>query len=171
MLVSAASAPVPRDVELHSVNTAEEMRAAAMELLPSSTLVLKAAAVADFRAMEVATHKLRRSGTLTLELEPTPDIVQEIIARRNPGTLVIAFAAEAGDPLEGARSKLSRKGADAVFVNDISQVGIGFDSERNAGYFVTREGAVALPEMSKRQIADRILDEALKLRGQAPPAG
>lgn len=164
ILVSAASAPKPRDVELHSVNTAEEMRAAVMELLPRSTLVLKAAAVADFRASEIAVHKLRRSGPLTLELEPTADIVREIIERRSPGTLVIAFAAEAGDALEGARAKLNRKGADAVFVNDISQRGIGFDSERNAGHFVTRAGEVELPEMPKQQLADRILDEALKLR-------
>lgn len=164
IVVSAASAPKPQGVEFHSVNTAEEMRAAVMELLPRSTLVLKAAAVADFRAKEIAAHKLRRSGPLTLELEPTADIVQEIIARRSPGTLVIAFAAEAGDALEGARTKLNRKGADAIFVNDIAQPGIGFDSERNAGHFVTRAGEVALPEMPKRQLADRILDEALKLR-------
>lgn len=166
ILVSAASAAVSGGVELHTVNTAEEMRAAVMQHLPETTLVLKAAAVADFRAKEVAAQKLRRSGSLTLELEPTPDIVKEVIERRGPGTLVIAFAAEAGDPVQGARVKLDRKGVDAVFVNDICKEGIGFDSDRNAGFFVTHDGVVALPEMPKLQLADRILDEALRLRNQ-----
>jgi len=170
ILVSASSLPAPRNVELHAVNTAEEMRAAVMELLPGSTLVLKAAAVADFRAKEIATQKLRRSGPLTLELEATADIVQEIVRRRSPGTLVIAFAAEAGDAVEGARAKLNGKGADAIFVNDISQRWIGFDSERNAGHFLTPEETIAFPEMPKRQLADRILDQVLRLRNSRPRA-
>lgn len=168
LLVSAASASAPRGVEVYSVNTAEEMRSAVMKLLPQTSLVLKAAAVADFRAREIAPQKLRRSGSLTLVLEPTPDIIQEIINRRIPGTMVIAFAAETEDILAGARAKLHRKGVDALFVNDVSEPGIGFDSEQNAGHFVTAAGVIDMPRMPKRRLADRILDESLALRKHLP---
>ncbi len=164
LLVTTASSPTPPGVEVFPVTTAEDMRSAALQLLPRSTLVLKAAAVADFRAREIAPHKIRRSGAWTLTLEPTPDIVRELAARRSPGTLVIAFAAETADLVEGARLKLTQKGVDAVFVNNVAQPGIGFDADRNAGCFITPKHVLELPEMPKRQLADRILDEALKLR-------
>ena len=163
-LVSAARLPAPRGATVYAVNTAEEMRAASLRVLPECTLVLKAAAVADFRPEEVFPDKLRRSGSLTLSLRATPDIVREIVASRSEGTVVVAFAAEAGDAVESAREKLVRKGVDAIFVNDISQPGIGFDSDENAGVFLTRDETVELRTMPKRQLADRILDEAMKLR-------
>lgn len=168
VLVSASPTSVSSHVDLHPVNTAEEMRAEVMQLLPEATMVLKAAAVADFRVKEIAPYKLRRSGKLTLEFEPTEDIVQEVVQRRREGTLVVAFAAEVGSALEAARSKLERKGVDAIFVNDVSRVGIGFESERNAGHFLTPEGSVEISEMPKRLLADRILDEVAKLRAQVP---
>ncbi len=167
-LVSTSGADVANGVSLHGVNTADEMRTRVMELLPETTLVLKAAAVADFKAREIVAHKIRRAGALRLELEPTVDIVREIAACRREGTLVIAFAAETGNALEGGRVKLQRKGVDGIFVNDVLQAGIGFESERNGGHFITKDEVIELDEMPKRQLADRILDEALKLRAHVP---
>ncbi len=163
-LVTAASVPTESAIDVYRVNTAAEMRAKVMELLPTCTMVLKAAAVADFRTREIPRGKLKRSGALTLELEATEDIVREVVERRGPGTLVLAFAAEVADPVESARLKLERKGVDAIFVNDVSRVDAGFDADTNAGHLLTREGSVELPLMSKRELADRILNETLKLK-------
>jgi phosphopantothenoylcysteine decarboxylase/phosphopantothenate--cysteine ligase len=123
-----------------------------------------AAAVADFRMAEVSAEKLRRKDALHLELEPTEDIVHGVVAARKSQTLVIAFAAEMDSDVERAREKLRAKGADAIVLNDVSRAGIGFDSERNAAVFVTADHAVEIPEMAKRDVAERILDEVVGMR-------
>jgi len=149
---------------LISITTAEEMRAALLERLPEATMVIKSAAVADYRARVVAETKMKRSGPIKLELEPTEDILREVVELRKPGTLVIGFAAETENAIEHGRGKLERKGVDAIVINDVSRRGIGFDSERNAATFLTRQTAIDFPEMTKRVMADRILDEAMELR-------
>ncbi len=154
----------PAGCEMIPVITADEMHAAVLHHLSQATLVIKAAAVADFRPRIQADQKIKRSGPITLDLEPTEDILAEVVQRRNPGTLVIGFAAETNQPLKHGRGKLERKGADAIVLNDVSREGIGFDSDRNAATFLTPSTAIDLPEMSKRALADRILDEALTLR-------
>jgi phosphopantothenoylcysteine decarboxylase/phosphopantothenate--cysteine ligase len=165
VLVSApTSLSPPSRCSFVPVTSAEEMRVAVMEHLPKATVVIKAAAVADFRMSSVGTQKLRREGHLHLELEPTEDIVRGVVDAHPPGTLVIAFAAEMDANVERAREKLLAKGADAIVLNDVSRPGIGFDSDRNAATFVTAEGAVDIPEMTKREMADRILDQVLALR-------
>jgi phosphopantothenoylcysteine decarboxylase/phosphopantothenate--cysteine ligase len=167
LLISApTSLPPPRGCELISVNTAQEMHAAVLARLPESTVVIKAAAVADFRVRHVAATKLQRDGALTLELEATEDLVQSAVEHRIAGTLVIAFAAEMGLDVERARAKLVRKGADAIVLNDISAPGTGFDSDRNAAVFLTADAAVHLQEASKDRIAAQILDQILELRSR-----
>ena len=101
---------------------------------------------------------------MTLELEPTEDILAEAVARRHPGQLIIGFAAETENAVAHGRDKLQRKGADAIVLNDVSREGIGFDSDRNAVTFLTPTTALELPEMTKRDLADRILQEILGLR-------
>ena len=140
------------------------MRAAVLGRMDQASIVIKAAAVADYRPLKQAEQKLKRSGPLTIDLEPTEDILAEVVARRHPGQLIIGFAAETEDPVAHARDKLLRKGADAIVLNDVSHEGIGFDSDRNAVTFLTRSTALELPEMAKRDLADRILDEILTLR-------
>jgi phosphopantothenoylcysteine decarboxylase/phosphopantothenate--cysteine ligase len=168
ILVSAPTAlQPPEGCAFVPVTSAEEMRVAVMEHLPRATVVVKAAAVADFRMSTVGTQKLRREGHLHLELEPTEDIVRGIADAHHPGTLVIAFAAEMDANVERAREKMLTKGADAIVLNDVSRPGIGFDSDRNAATFVTSESAIDIPEMSKREMADRILDQILTLRTAA----
>jgi phosphopantothenoylcysteine decarboxylase/phosphopantothenate--cysteine ligase len=165
ILVSAptALAPPPR-CELLPVETAEDMHAAVLYRLPEATIVVKAAAVADFRARHVAADKLHRDAPRVLELEPTEDITRSVAEHKGPGTLLIAFAAEMGFDIARAREKLLRKGADAIVLNDISASGIGFDSDRNAAIFLTQESEVHLAESSKNEIASQILDQVSTLR-------
>jgi phosphopantothenoylcysteine decarboxylase/phosphopantothenate--cysteine ligase len=165
VLISAPTAlSAPAGCEFVPVTTAGEMRSAVMNRLGESTIVIKAAAVADYKPRAVAEQKLKRSGPLVLELEPTEDILAEIVRRARPGLLVIGFAAETENALAHGRDKLLRKGADAIVLNDVGRAGLGFDSDRNAATFLTHHTALDLPEMSKRALADRILDEVLGLR-------
>jgi len=165
ILVTAPTAlRAPANAEVVQVITTEDMRRAVLDRLDQTTIVIKAAAVADYRPRVQVGQKLRRSGPLTLELEPTEDILAEVVERRRKGTLIIGFAAETEDALAHGRDKLLRKGADAIVLNDVSREGVGFDSDRNAVTFLTRDRAMELPEMSKRELADRILDEILELR-------
>lgn len=154
----------PPGCEFVSVTTAEEMRAAVLDRLPDASLVIKAAAVADYRPRMRAEQKIKRTGPITIELEPTEDILAEVVRARKPGTLVIGFAAETERPLEHARGKLERKGVDAIVLNNVGRPGIGFDSDRNAVTFLTATASHELPEMPKRALADCILDQVQMLR-------
>jgi phosphopantothenoylcysteine decarboxylase / phosphopantothenate---cysteine ligase len=168
ILISApTSLPAPAGVEIVQVVTAEEMRTAVMRRLREATIVVMAAAVSDYRVGSVAAQKMKRESAraVLLELEATEDILREVVAQRIAGTIVVGFAAETEDAMANGRAKLAGKGVDAVVVNDVSMEGIGFDVEQNAGSFLTRDGAVELPVMSKAAMADRILDEVVKLRG------
>jgi phosphopantothenoylcysteine decarboxylase/phosphopantothenate--cysteine ligase len=164
VVAAAVSVDPPARCEVIRVQTAQQMQEAVLERLPEATMVIKAAAVADFRVREVASEKLHREGPLTLELEPTEDIVRSVVDHRRRGTMVVAFAAEVGLDLKRAREKLVRKGADAIVVNDIHAKGIGFDSDRNAVVFLTRDGLVEIGEDSKQEVAERVLDEMLEIR-------
>jgi len=155
----------PSSAEFVQVQTADEMRDAAMAALDRATIVIKTAAVADFAARHPSDQKIKRKGPITLELEPTPDILAEIGASKGQ-RIVVGFAAETQDTLENARKKLESKSLDAIVVNDVSQPGIGFDSERNAVTILTRAGAESVPETSKWEVAHRVLDAVVKLKAE-----
>jgi phosphopantothenoylcysteine decarboxylase/phosphopantothenate--cysteine ligase len=140
------------------------MRTTVLASMNEATLVIKAAAVADYRPVAVSAQKLKRTGPLTLELAPTEDILAEVVRRRRPGQLIVGFAAETENRMENGRAKLLAKGVDAIVVNDVAGEGVGIDSDTNAATFLTRATAVELPQMPKRQLADRIFDEILALR-------
>jgi len=168
IVISAPTAlTAPAGCEMVSVVTAEEMRSVVMARLGEATVVVMAAAVSDYRVVRVAAQKLKRDGARTLELEPTEDILTEIVARRRAGTLVVGFAAETENVLANGRGKLERKGVDAVVVNDVSSCETGFDTNWNAGAFVTRDGVVEMPATTKSAMAGRILDEVVGLRVRA----
>ncbi len=154
----------PAHCELVNVTTADQMRTAVLERMTEATLLIKAAAVADYRPVNVSDHKLKRTGPMTLELAPTEDILAEVARRRRPGQLIVGFAAETENSMENGRAKLLRKGADAIVVNDVSGEGVGIDADVNAATFLTASTAIEMPEMPKRGLADRILDEILTLR-------
>ena len=153
----------PPNCELIRITTAEQMRQAVLERMVEATLVIKAAAVADYRPVNVSEQKLKRSGPLTLELAPTDDILAEVVRRRRPGQLIVGFAAETQNPVENGRAKLLRKGVDAIVANSVAD-GVGIDADVNAATFLTLTTSIELPEMHKRKLADRILDEILTLR-------
>ena len=168
LITAPAALTPPPGCTVVPVTSAAEMHAAVLDRLPEATVVIGAAAVADFRPASVSPEKIRRDGKLILELEPTEDILRaaaESEARR-PGALIIAFAAETTpDPtLARARQKMLAKGADAILLNDVSGTATGFDSEQNAGTFHTADSALELPPMPKREMANRILDQLLTLR-------
>ena len=173
ILITASTLPTPHGCQAILVQTAAEMATALLEHLPEATIVVGSAAVADFRPRAISPTKLRRHNGLTLELEPTEDIIALAAAHRRPGALVLAFAAEA-EPnalhLEAAaREKLHRKAVDAVIANDISQGGSGFDVDHNSGLFVTAETSTPLPPGTKRSMADRIFDRIATLRHPESP--
>ncbi|MGA9355845.1 MAG: bifunctional phosphopantothenoylcysteine decarboxylase/phosphopantothenate--cysteine ligase CoaBC, partial [Terriglobales bacterium] len=137
LLVSGpTSIAPPGAAELTRVETAEEMRTTVLKLLPESTVVIKTAAVADFRPKIASGEKIKRKGPLSLELEPTADILKELAAHKHAAAgasqIVIGFAAETENVLENARKKLAAKSLDAIVANDVSREGLGFDSDRNA---------------------------------------
>jgi phosphopantothenoylcysteine decarboxylase/phosphopantothenate--cysteine ligase len=160
----------PEGAERICVESAEQMRNAVVSKINNASIVIAAAAVADFRLRNAAQEKIKRSGSLTLELEPTPDILAEVSSRRPPGQILIGFAAETQNALENGRAKLRRKGIDAIVVNDVSKPGIGFDSERNEVTILTHDEELSVPEAPKQKIAHRILDVVLKLKTQAGKA-
>jgi phosphopantothenoylcysteine decarboxylase/phosphopantothenate--cysteine ligase len=149
------------------IQTAEEMREAVLHHLDRATIVVKAAAVADYRARQASTTKIKGKHDLTLELTPNADILAEVAARR-PSAFVVGFAAETHDVAANARAKLERKGIDLLVANDVSQQGIGFDAEDNEVLLLDRwGGARALPRMPKGDVADAILSHVLSLRTAA----
>jgi phosphopantothenoylcysteine decarboxylase/phosphopantothenate--cysteine ligase len=164
LLVSGPTAiAAPGAAELTQVETAEEMLAAVLKFLPEATVVIKTAAVADFRPKAAAGQKIKRKGETTLELEPTVDILAEV-ARRKTTQIVMGFAAETENVLENARKKLASKSLDAIVVNDVSREGIGFDSDRNAVTIISHSEVVEVSETSKWEVAHRVLDQVVKLR-------
>jgi len=158
----------PARCEIVRVTTAEEMRTDVLGRMAEATMVIKAAAVADYRPLNVSEQKLKRTGPMTIELAPTEDILAEVTKQRRPGQLIVGFAAETENMTENGRAKMLRKGADAIVVNDVSVEGVGIDADRNAATFLTPSTSIEMPEMSKRKLADRILDEIVALRRPRP---
>ena len=170
VLVSGPTAlPPPPGVVFVPVQTAEDMREAVLQHLAGSSIVIKAAAVADYRAKEPSATKIksRKDEGLTLELEPNPDILREVAARKG-SAFVVGFAAETDRVRENALAKLRAKGVDLLVANDVSQRSIGFEADDNQVSLLDRwGGSLDLPRMSKLAVADAILDRIIGLRAAA----
>ncbi len=168
--VTLISGPVsltpPAVAEFVPVETAQQMRDAVLLRFPDATVVIKAAAVADYRPRQAAGQKIKRVAGqgLTLELEPTADILAELGAQRFEKHILIGFAAETENVIENARRKLAAKHIDAIVVNDVSKPGVGFSSDRNAATIITAAGLTDVPESSKFEVAQRVLDAVVQLR-------
>ncbi len=153
----------PGAAELTRVESAEQMRDAALSLLPQSTIVIKTAAVSDYRAKSISRQKIKRKAAMALELEPTVDILKEISARKT-SQIIVGFAAETENVLENARQKLAAKQLDAIVVNDVSRDGVGFDSDRNQVTIISHDEVVEVPETTKWEVAQRVLDQVVRIR-------
>jgi phosphopantothenoylcysteine decarboxylase/phosphopantothenate--cysteine ligase len=157
--------PEPRGVEVVHVRTALEMREAVMEHLKDASIVVKSAAVADYHLSKVPQNKLKKTATrMSLELDPTPDILAEL-GRKKGDRLLIGFAAETENLAQSARAKLESKNCDMVVANLVNQDGTGFEADQNEVLLVLRTGeTIPIDRAPKREIADRIYDQVLKLR-------
>jgi phosphopantothenoylcysteine decarboxylase/phosphopantothenate--cysteine ligase len=157
--------PEPRGVHVLHVHTAVEMRDAVMQHLGEATIIVKAAAVADYHLSHVPQHKVKKTAArMSLELDPTPDILAEL-GQKKGDRLLIGFAAETENLTRSARGKLESKNCDMVVANLVGQDGTGFESDENEGVLVLRSGeTIPLPRAPKRDIAGRIFDQVLKLR-------
>ena len=156
----------PTGINVKKGVSAKEMFEAVMDEMPNATVFVGAAAVADYAPVNAADNKIKKEGkdTLTLELKKTPDILSEVSKRRKEGQLVIGFAAETNDVITYAKIKMGKKNLDMVVANDITAHGAGFNTDTNIATIITKSGQTELPLMSKREMADRILDELIRLR-------
>ena len=171
-LVTLVSGPTtlmpPTAATFVPVQTAEQMREAVLRHAAGSAVVIKAAAVADYRVRNAADQKIKGKRDLTLDLTPNADILAEVAAR-DTGAFIVGFAAETNDVVANARAKLEAKGIDLLVANDVSRRDIGFDAEENEVLLLDRwGGSRALPRMAKTAVADAILDEIQALRAAHP---
>jgi len=167
ILISGPTAlETPEGVERIDVRTAEEMLRAVQARFSPASIAIFAAAVADYRPAEPATAKIKRTKEpLTIRLEPNPDILATL-AKEKGDRLVVGFAAETDQVAENARKKLTQKNADLIVANDVAAEGAGFDVDTNIVTIFSRDSRdLPLPRMTKAEVAQRILDEVLRLRG------
>jgi phosphopantothenoylcysteine decarboxylase/phosphopantothenate--cysteine ligase len=155
----------PKGIEVIQVRTAAEMRKAVMDRLAEATIIIKAAAVADYHRTDPPKQKVKKTATrLSLELDPTPDILAEV-GRKKGDRLLVGFAAETENLIDEARRKLTSKNCDMVVANLVAQQGIGFESDENEVTLVLSTGEnIPIRRAAKSAIAQRIFDEMLKLR-------
>jgi len=166
IIAGQTSVEPPANVRVIRAVSADEMHAAVMKELRNATVFIGSAAVADYRPANVASAKIKKDGkdTMTLELTKTPDILDEVSRHRTNGMLVVGFAAETNDVVNYARSKMEKKDLDVVIANDITKEGAGFNTDTNIATILSKDAQNDLPLMSKRELADRILDEIVRLR-------
>ena len=169
-LVTASALPAPAGVETVRVESAADMEAALGRAARDADVVVMAAAVADFRPKAPSEQKVH--GVPELVLEPTPDILAGLAARRRPGQVLVGFAAETEDVAASGRRKLERKRVDLLVVNDVSAPGVGFDHDTNEVTIIGSGGATTVPLRSKRQVADAVFDEVVaRLNEQSRDTG
>jgi phosphopantothenoylcysteine decarboxylase/phosphopantothenate--cysteine ligase len=159
----------PESVDWVPVRSTEEMRGAVRERAGDANIVIMAAAVADYRPAAAQSQKIKRGDAgLTLELEPTPDILAELgreLAQRSCRRVLVGFAAETDRLAENARGKLARKGVDMIVANDVTQEGAGFDTDTNIVTLFLRDGReIPLPKLTKFEVANRILDQVIDIQ-------
>jgi phosphopantothenoylcysteine decarboxylase/phosphopantothenate--cysteine ligase len=170
-LVTTVDRPAPPSAEVVRVDTAAEMAEAVLARSDSADIVVMAAAVADFRPIATADHKLKKAeGIPQIVLEPTVDILASLGARKRPGQVLVGFAAETDDVRANAFAKLNRKGADLVVANDVAAPDTGFEHDTNAVMILSATGPDTLvPLRAKRQVAAAVLDAVVGLRSTAQP--
>ena len=156
----------PKGVDFVRIGTTQELYDAVLGHADAD-VVIQAAAPADYRAREISPTKIKRTGdSLMIELVPNPDIAAALGARKHPGQTLVGFAAETNNVIENAQGKLKRKSLDLIVANDVTRAGAGFDVDTNIVTLIDGEGMKELPMMTKREVADGILDRVAELRAQ-----
>ncbi|HTK38652.1 MAG TPA: bifunctional phosphopantothenoylcysteine decarboxylase/phosphopantothenate--cysteine ligase CoaBC [Pyrinomonadaceae bacterium] len=157
----------PENIKLIRAISAAEMHESVMRELPTATVFIGAAAVADYAPASAADAKIKKDEreTMTLELRKTPDILSDVAAGRTNGLMVVGFAAETNNVVEYARSKMEKKNLDMVVANDIMRAGAGFNTDTNIATILVKDGRqIEIPLTTKAEMANKILDEVVKLR-------
>ena len=167
LIAANVALPEPAGVRRIDVETAEQLAQAARGEFHKAHVLLMAAAPADFRADEVATDKLKRQEDLDIHLQPTEDILASLATSRTDEQTIVGFAAEHGNDVDRARKKLTRKNADLIVLNDVSDPAIGFESQDNAVTLIDAVSETHVPRASKDSIADSILDRVDQLRSKS----
>lgn len=164
LISGPTSLPVPRGIKVIHVSNAVEMRDAVMENLEAATVIIKAAAVADYRPQVRMDSKIKKKdGELSILLERNPDIISEI-ARRKGNRILVGFAVETENIMENATTKLVEKNMDLIVANDVTKKGAGFNYNTNIVNILSADGEIEeLPLMNKIEVADRILDKIKKI--------
>lgn len=168
-LISGPSALTPlAGVNFFKVESARDMRRLVLENFPESQIVIKAAAVADYRVKNVADHKIKKNDEeLTLVLEKNPDILKELGQKKQKGQVLVGFAAETQNLIQYAQSKLEKKNLDMIVANDVSKPQAGFNVDTNLIKLLKRDGSIEeLPLMSKKDLAYIILNHVMKIYHQ-----
>lgn len=168
-LISGPSALTPlAGVNFFKVESARDMRRLVLENFPESQIVIKAAAVADYRVKNVADHKIKKNDEeLTLVLEKNPDILKELGQKKQKGQVLVGFAAETQNLIQYAQSKLEKKNLDMIVANDVSKPQAGFNVDTNLIKLLKRDGSIEeLPLMSKKDLAYIILNHVMKIYRQ-----
>ena len=156
----------PKGVDFVRIGTTQELHDAVLGHADAD-VVIQAAAPADYRAREISPTKIKRTGdSLMVELVPNPDIAAALGARKHTGQTLVGFAAETNNVIENAQGKLKRKALDLIVANDVTRAGAGFDVDTNIVTLIDGEGMKELPMMTKREVADGILDRVAELRAQ-----
>lgn len=158
--------PVPAGVNVVPVTSTLSLYDCMMELCEKQDIIIQAAAPADYRVEHIAEQKIKKQSgePFTLTLVENPDIAKAVGQRKRQGQILVGFAAETQNVLTNAQSKLAKKNLDLIVANDVTAEGAGFGVDTNIVTFVSKEGSIPLPKMSKREVADRILDKALALK-------
>jgi phosphopantothenoylcysteine decarboxylase/phosphopantothenate--cysteine ligase len=164
LITGPVSIAPPKGARMIAVRSAAEMFNAVKDNLADSTMIVMAAAVADYRPAAVHRQKMKKNGrAMVLDLEQTEDILTSV-ARENASRIVVGFAAETESIISNAKKKLTEKGADLIVANDVSASDSGFDVDTNRIALVSSEGVTELPLLSKREAAEHIIDAALEIR-------
>ena len=158
--------PVPFGVKMIPVTSTISLYECMMNHCAQQDIIIQAAAPADYRVEHVADQKIKKQSgePFTLTLVENPDIAKAVGQRKQPGQVLVGFAAETQNVMVNAQSKLEKKNLDLIVANDVTVEGAGFGVDTNIVTLITRNGSTPLPKMSKREVADRILDQALSLR-------
>ena len=167
LISGPTSLSIPVGVKFTGVSSAEEMREAVMECLEDSTVIIKAAAVADYRPSVASDSKIKKKdGALDVRLERTPDIISEVSSRKGSRVLV-GFAMETENLVENAKDKMIARDMDLIVANELGLPGSGFQHDTNIVKIIDKSGNIEeLPLMNKKDVADRILDRILEISGK-----
>ena len=160
------TAKVPENIRIEEIESANEMLQAMQKAAPEQDVIIQAAAVADYRAANPAKTKIKKKAgePLVITLEENPDIAKAIGAMKQPKQTLVGFAAETNDVIRHAKQKLASKNLDMIVANDVTKPDAGFNTDTNIVTLITKEKEEDLPMMSKREVADAILDRILEIR-------